>query len=341
MSLADLSIFTWIVILTTVLFDFCNGWNDCANAIATTVATRVLTPFKAILYSSSLNFIGALAGTKVAKMVGGGIVKPDVVAGPDGQVIIMMAMVAGSIWIAFCTFRGLPISGSHSLMGALVGAAVAGHGVGVLKMGGVIKILVAMLVSPVVGLLFAWVVIKGCYYIAAGLRPRAVTRRFSAMQIITTGLLSFTHGQNDAQKVMGVITLLLFTQGYFGEVAFKSVSIPIWVIIVCGLAMGLGTAAGGWRVMKTLGMKLSHMKPIDASSAELAGAAVLMGVAQLGIPVSTTHTITGTIVGAGLGKRGKNVKWSIGAKIIFAWVITLPAVIVLSYLLTYVAVKVV
>ncbi len=331
MGMEKISAFTWLVILACLITDFANGWNDCANAIATTVATRVLTPLQAIIYSALLNIIGAFISTKVAKMVGGNIVNPDFILGPKGQLVILAAMLAGTIWLFICTFLGLPISGSHSLMGGLAGSAVGLYSFEALKWGGIKKILIAMLVSPLLGMLAAFIFIKVMYFIARFLKPRTVNSLFSKTQIVTTGLLSLTHGQNDAQKIMGVITLLLWSQNYFGKATeFKNITIPWWVILAAGLFMGLGTAFGGWRVIKTLGMKLSHMKPIDASAAEMAGATVLFGIAQAGIPVSTTHTITGTIIGAGIGKRGKNIKWHIGQKILYAWILTLPAVFILG-----------
>jgi PiT family inorganic phosphate transporter len=320
----------WLVIVSALAFDFCNGWHDTANSVATAISSRVLRPSTAILLSAVLNFIGALLSTKVAKTIGGGIVNPSVIACADGGYIIMAAMLGAIIWEIYTVLKGLPVSGSHALLGGLIGAAVAVYGPSVVVVSGVTKILLAMLISPVLGFILGSIVLNISYFFAARMRPGRVKKVFSGLQIGTASLMSLMHGQNDAQKVMGVITLLLFVGGYFGQTDFKSVQVPIWVMIACGLAMSGGTAAGGRAVIKTLGSRLSHLRPIEGASAEFAAAAVLEGAASLGVPVSTTHTITGSIVGVGTAKRMKAVKWSIGLKIIYAWIFTLPAVALMS-----------
>lgn len=323
-SFLHLPLFFWIVILVALAFDFANGWNDTANAVATVISTRVLRPGTAILLSAVLNFIGALLSTKVAKTVGGGIINPTVVQGVAGSYVILAAMLGAVAWVAITTLKGLPISGSHSLIGGLIGAAVTFFGWQVVVTSGVLKVLVAMLLSPFLGLVLGYAVLKGCYWAARWMRPFQVKKVFSWVQIGTASAMSLMHGQNDAQKVMGVITLLLFTGGYFGAVEFKQVEVPVWVMLACATAMALGTATGGQPVIKTLGSRLSHLRPIEGAAAESSASIVLEAAAVLGVPVSTTHTITGSIVGVGTAKRMKAVKWATGFKIVYAWVFTLP-----------------
>jgi inorganic phosphate transporter, PiT family len=324
----------WIVIVTALCFDFANGWHDTANAVATAISTRVLTPRTAIVMSAVLNFAGALLSTKVAKMVGGGIVNPDVIHNIAGEYVILAAMGGAIIWEVYTVLKGLPVSGSHALIGGLIGSAMAVHGPSVIIASGVTKILLAMLISPILGMGLGYVVLKISYFIASKLRPSKVQKIFATLQIGTSGLMSLMHGQNDAQKVMGVITLLLFIGGYFGAVTdFKLVHVPIWVMLSCASAMALGTAAGGRAVIKTLGKKLSHLRPIEGASAEASASIVLEAAAALGVPVSTTHTITGCIVGVGTAKRMKAVKWATGLKIIYAWVFTLPVTALISAVL--------
>lgn len=323
----------WIVIITALCFDFANGWHDTANAVATAISTRVLTPRTAIIMSAVLNFAGALLSTKVAKMVGGGIVNPAAVQNVAGEYVIFAAMLGAIIWEIYTVLKGLPVSGSHALIGGLIGSAVAVHGPGVVIASGVTKILIAMLVSPILGMLLGFIVLKISYFFAAMMRPNRVGKIFGTMQIGTAGLMSLMHGQNDAQKVMGVITLLLFAGGYFGTADFNSVHVPVWVMLACASAMALGTAAGGRAVIKTLGKKLSHLRPIEGASAEASASIVLEVAAAMGVPVSTTHTITGCIVGVGTAKRMKAVKWATGLKIIYAWVFTLPVTALISAVL--------
>jgi PiT family inorganic phosphate transporter len=305
-----------LVILAALLFDFVNGWNDSANAIATVVSTRVLAPLTAVLFAGVLNVAGALVSTRVAKTIGGGLVDPQLVT----EYVVLASMLAAAGWVALCTIWGLPISGSHSLIGSLVGAAGAIFGVEVLKMEGVAKVLVALVVSPVLGFAVGYVLLVGVYWIANWMSPREVRRTFSLLQVFSSAFMAFTHGMNDAQKVMGVITLALFSSG-----KISAIEVPFWVMLLCALVMGAGTAAGGWRVIRTLGMKLAHIRPIEGFAAETGAGIVLAGAAGLGMPVSTTHTITGSILGVGSAYRVKSVRWSIGSKIVYAWVLTLPA----------------
>lgn len=335
MSFTELSLplLTWVVILVALAFDFSNGWNDAANAIATVISTRVLRPRHAIMLSAMFNLLGALLSTKVAMMIGGGIVNPAVLQGMNGSRVILAAMLSAFGWVSYSSLRGLPISGSHALVGGLVGSAIAILGTGVVLTSGILTILIAMLLSPFLGLVLGYAVLKLFYHFATQMSPLRVQRNFAVLQIFTASAMSLMHGQNDAQKVMGVITLLLFTGGYFGSVEFSAVHVPFWVMLACATAMALGTAIGGRAVIQTLGQRLSHLRPIEGASAELSAAIVLQAAAALGMPISTTHTITGSIVGVGTAKRMKAVKWNIGMKIIYAWLFTLPVTALFGALL--------
>jgi inorganic phosphate transporter, PiT family len=320
----------WAIVLTALAFDFANGWHDTANAVATAISTRVLQPGIAIILSALLNFAGALLSTKVAKTVGGGIVDPSIIQGIDGSIVIFTAMVSAIFWEIYTVLKGLPVSGSHALIGGLIGGGIALYGVEVVVFSGLIKIFIAMLVSPILGGLFGYIILKISYFFAARCKPKRVQRTFSLIQIFTASMMSLMHGQNDAQKVMGVITLLLFTGGYYGAVPFSQVHVPIWVILACAISMAFGTLVGGRAVIKTLGRGLSHLRPIEGASAEFSASLVLEGAAALGIPVSTTHTITGSIVGVGTAKRMKAVKWAVGVRILYTWIFTLPVTASLS-----------
>lgn len=304
-----------LVIAVALLFDFANGWNDAANAIATVVSTRVLSPFAAIMLATVCNFAGALLSTRVAKMIGGGIVDPANVT----PVVVLSAMLAATIWISLLTRMGLPISGSHSLIGGLVGSVVAFDGVGVLKGDGLMTILIALLVSPIVGLGLGLGVMTVLGAVFRDHRPTRLNRRFGRLQLLSAGGMAVSHGTNDAQKVMGVITLALASAGWQ-----DGLEVQLWVILLCAGAMAAGTAAGGWGVIRTLGMGLLKLKPVHGFAAETSAVAVLFSAAGLGVPVSTTHVITGSIMGVGAANRLSAVRWGIGQKILYAWVFTLP-----------------
>lgn len=333
--LLDLPPFFWLIIVTALAFDFCNGWHDTANAVATAISTRVMRPTTAILLSAVLNFGGALLSTKVAKTIGGGLINPEAIHSTQGTYLILAALLSAILWEVYTVLKGLPVSGSHALFGGLIGAAVSYYGFKVVILKGVVTIGLAMLLSPFLGFALGYLILNASYIIASRMRPNTVTRMFAALQIATSSLMSLMHGQNDAQKVMGVIALLLFVGGYFGPVPFSAVNIPIWVMLLCAASMAAGTFAGGRAVIKTLGSRLSHLRPIEGASAELSASIVLEGASALGIPVSTTHTITGSIVGVGTAKRMKAVKWSIGMKIIYAWIFTLPVTALMSGLIVW------
>jgi PiT family inorganic phosphate transporter len=317
----DPTVMLILVVAAALVFDFANGWNDSANAIATVVSTRTLSPLAAVVFAATLNFVGALVSTKVAKTIGGGLVDPKIVTSD----VVLASMLAGTIWVAICTTWGLPISGSHSLVGGLLGAAVARFGTGVIKVAGLWKVIVGLFVSPILGFIGGAVLLVIVYWIAYRMRPRTVRRTFGLLQILSSSFMAYTHGMNDAQKVMGVITLALFSAGKIHDII-----VPKWVMLACATVMGLGTAAGGWGVIRTLGMKLAHIRPIEGCAAETSAGLVLSLAAAFGVPVSTTHTITGSIMGVGAARRAKVVKWGIGSKIVNAWVFTFPVTALLG-----------
>lgn len=314
-----------LVIISALIFDFANGWNDSANAIATVISTRVLPPLVAVAFAAILNFAGALVSTEVAKTIGGGLVAKELVTSN----IILASMLSASSWVIVCTLWGLPISGSHSLIGALVGAAAAGSGIDVINVGGVVKVFIALIASPLLGFIGGYILLVVVYWIALKMRPGMVRKVFGGLQICSSGFMAFTHGMNDAQKVMGVITLALFSAKQIDDI-----TVPMWVMMACATVMGMGTIIGGWKVIKTLGMRLAHIRPIEGFAAETAAGGVLTFAAGMGVPVSTTHTITGSIIGVGAAYHAKSVKWSVGKKILYAWVFTLPVTAILGAALT-------
>lgn len=303
------------VVVFALLFDFTNGWNDAANAVATVVSTRVLSPLAAVALSAVLNVVGAFAFTAVAKAIAKDIVDPK----QTTQLLVLAALCGGIAWNTWMTFLGLPISASHALIGGMVGAGLAHGGLAVIKMAGMKKVLLAMLISPAVGFFVGWLLMKFLYRLAGDWHPAAVNRHFRWLQLISVSYMSFTHGTNDAQKVMGIVTLALVAGGYL-----PAAEVPAWVKISAALVMGLGTMVGGWKVIKTLGMRMLHLQPIHGFAAETGASMVLTATAHLGVPVSTTHTITGSILGVGASGRLSAVRWGIAGKILFAWLFTLP-----------------
>jgi PiT family inorganic phosphate transporter len=332
-----------LAVLAGVVFDLTNGWNDSANAIATVVSTRVLSPFWALAMSATLNFIGAMVSVKVAKTMGAGVVKMPVELG--SVVTVTAAMIGAAGWVAWCTKLGLPVSCSHSLVGGLVGATAFVSGWGAVQMAGIWKILIALFASPLIGLLFGYLLCVAFTWFAHAVEfsPRQGRKIFGPLQLLSSSFMAFEHGKNDAQKVMGVIALALFVGGYMKDdrgrviTSIEHLYIPVWVKIACASAMGLGTAVGGWAVIRTIGTKLAKITTLEGCAAETGAGVVLEIAASMGVPVSTTHTITGGIVGVGASKGARAVKWGIGAKIVYAWVFTLPVTFVVGGCLAWVA----
>lgn len=315
---------TIAVVITALIFDYTNGWNDSANAIATVVSTRVLSPGRAVLLAAVLNFGGALASTEVAKTIGGGLVDKDVVT----QEVVLCSMAAAAIWVGVLTQFGMPISGSHSLIGSLVGAAAMAKGWSAVHVSGLHKVLLALLISPVAGLILGFLLMWGLTWLVRAWSPGRVAAVFGKGQLLSVSWMAWEHGHNDAQKVMGVITLALFAGKYQ-----ETLEVPLWVKLACATAMALGTAAGGWKVIRTLGSGLIKIQPIHGFAAESAASVTLAAAAWNGVPVSTTHTITGCIMGVGATRRLSAVRWGLGGKILLAWLFTLPMTALLAALL--------
>jgi inorganic phosphate transporter, PiT family len=310
-----------VIVLATV-FDFINGFHDTANAIATSVSTRVLSPKIAVSMAATLNIAGAFAGTAVAKMVGSGLVETSSIT----QITVVSALLSAIIWDLITWYFGLPTSSSHAILSSLVGAAIATAGTGVILSKGVYKILMGLFFSPVVGLLLGFLLMHLLILVFRRSSPALVTKIFNRAQIASAAYMAFSHGNNDAQKTMGIITMALVS--YYKLPDFH---VPLWVIVLCATAMGLGTAFGGWKIIKTLGVRLVNLKPIHGFAAEASAATVIEIASRFGLPLSTTHIISSTIMGVGASKRLSAVRWGVGGNIILAWVITLPACAVLAW----------
>ncbi len=305
-----------VVIFLTLAFEFSNGWHDAANSIATVVSTRVLTPFRAVVWAAFWNFIAAFVfGTAVAKTIGKGMVHIEMV----DEKVLLAGLLGAITWNTITLILGLPTSSSHALMGGYGGAAVAHAGFKALVLGGWTKPVLFIFLSPIIGLVVAILVTILTSWIVRRQRPLKVDRWFRRLQLLSAAGYSLGHGTNDAQKGMGIITTALVAGGLM-----RTYDVPYWVIICCHLAMAGGTMAGGWRIIKTMGQRITKLTPFGGFSAEAAGALTLMGTAHFGIPVSTTHTITGAIVGVGASRRLSAVRWGITRRIVLAWVLTIP-----------------
>ncbi len=314
-----------VIVFVALAFDFINGLHDAANSIATVVSTRVLSPKLAVLWAAFFNFIAFLFfGLHVATTVGTGLVDPLVM----DPAVILAALVGAIGWNLITWWLGLPSSSSHALVGGIAGAGIAKAGLGAIIASGFTKTAVAIVLSPGIGLLLALLLMLVVSWLLRRAPPFAVDRQFRHLQLVSAALYSLGHGGNDAQKTMGIIAVLLFSQGMLGD----SFHVPFWVIIACQLAMGLGTMMGGWRIVRTMGSRITDLKPYQGFCAETAGAITLFGATWLGIPVSTTHTITGAIVGVGSARRTSAVRWGLAGRIVWAWVLTIPASGIVAWL---------
>ncbi|RUM12171.1 inorganic phosphate transporter [Rhizobium phaseoli] len=308
-----------------LLFDFLNGLHDAANSIATIVSTRVLRPQYAVIWAAFFNFIAFLFfGLHVAETLGTGIIDPAIVT-PQ---VIFAALVGAIVWNVVTWIFGIPSSSSHALVGGLVGAGLAKTGLSSIVWSGLLKTAAAIVMSPMIGFLLALFLILVVTWTFIRQTPFAVDRSFRFLQFVSASLYSLGHGGNDAQKTMGIIAVLLYSQGYLGG----GFHVPLWVVLSCQAAMALGTLFGGWRIVHTMGSKITRLNPMQGFCAETGGALTLFGATWLGIPVSTTHTITGAIVGVGAARRMSAVRWGLAGNIVVAWVITLPAVAMISAL---------
>ena len=303
----DLTGFLLLTVVLALLFDFSNGWHDCANAVATVVSTRVMSPLAAVMWAGVLNVAGAFFSTAVAKMIGGGIVFPEVIT----SVVVGAALAGAILWNLVTLLLGLPTSSSHALIGALVGSAVAHGGWSVVQFKGLRAILEAMIFSPLFGFMMGLLIMVAVSWSFFKVQRGVAQKIFSRLQLLSASFMAFSHGSNDAQKAMGIITLALVASGQV-----TSSEVPTWVVVSCALAMGAGTMAGGRRIMRTLGMRIVKLDPVHGFAAETGAASVLLFTAHFGLPVSTTHTITSSILGVGATKRLSAVRWGVTTKIL-------------------------
>ena len=308
-----------LVIIAALVFDFINGFHDTANAIATVVSTGVLRARTAIIMAATLNVVGAFLGTAVASTIGKDLLDPGQVT----QQLVLAGLIAAIIWNLFTWWFGIPSSSSHALVGGLVGAGWAALGISAIKPEGIEKVIVALVFSPFFGFLASFLLMVGTYWIVRRTRPVVINKVFRRLQLLSSGFMAISHGSNDAQKTMGVITMALVSyEGTWDPMA--KFPVPTWVVLACAIAMGLGTASGGWRIIKTMGSKIFKLRPIHGFCAETGAAAVLQAASAFGLPVSTTHCITAAIMGAGATTRLSAVSWGVTRRILWAWILTIP-----------------
>lgn len=328
--MADSTIFVIFIVVVALAFDFINGFHDSANSISTVVSTRVLSPRHAVIWAAFFNFVAAfLVGTQVAKTIGTGIIHPQIIENH----LILAALGGAIIWNLLTWYFGLPSSSSHALIGGLIGAGLAKGGWNVLVMSGIVKTMIFIIVSPAIGIVLGLLLMVLVLNLSRNSNVAIANKLFRRLQLVSAAFYSLGHGMNDAQKTMGIIAMVLFNKGLLG----KTFYIPFWVEILCYAVISLGTMAGGWRIVKTMGTKITKLQPMGGFCAESAAAIAIIGASLAGIPVSTTHTITGAIMGVGATKRLTAVRWGVAGNIIWAWLLTMPisaslsAIIYLSF----------
>ncbi len=326
----EIPLLLFLIVLTALIFDFTNGAHDCANAIATVVSTKVLSPRTAVAMAASLNLLGAMLGTEVAKTLGGGLVHQSLVEGC--QILVFAALIGAIVWNILTWYLGIPSSSSHALIGGLLGATWGHAGFDAINFQGVInKVVLPFIGSPLAGFCAGFLVMVAIYWICARTLRRKVNAWFRRLQIMSAGFMALSHGLNDAQKTMGIITLALLL---FGEI--DSVEVPLWVKLSCASAMCLGTAIGGWKIVKTMGSRIFKLEPVHGFAAETATGIVITGASLMGAPVSTTHTVSAAIFGVGSSKRVNAVRWGVAGQLVVAWVLTLPCAGVVGALSYYI-----
>jgi len=319
-----------IVVIIALGFDFLNGMNDAGNSIATIVATKVLPPNVAVIWAAFFNFIAFLIfGVHVATTIGKGIVDTNAIKGDP--YFILSALIGAIVWVFICQRKGIPNSVSHALIGGLIGPALVKVGTTAVLISGVLKIVLFIVLAPIFGLIIGYFFMIITLLIWGKQPPMKIDKYFRFFQLASSAAFSLGHGGNDAQKTMGIIAVLLYSTGYLGATFY----VPLWVVLSAHACIALGTLTGAWKVIKTLGTKLTHLKPIGGFCAETAGALTLFGVTLAGIPVSTTHTITGSIIGVGVTRRFTAVRWGVASHIVVAWVLTIPASIIISMFAYY------
>ncbi|AIE59189.1 inorganic phosphate transporter [Bacillus methanolicus] len=310
-------ILTILIVIGALAFDFINGFHDTANAIATSVSTKALKPRQAIFLASVMNFLGAMTFTGVAKTITKDIVDPFTLE--NGSVVILAALIAAIFWNLITWYYGIPSSSSHAIIGSVAGAAIAAAGFNSLNYAGFIKIIEALILSPILAFAVGFIVYSIFKIAFKNLNLTKTNRNFRIFQIFTASLQAYTHGTNDAQKAMGIITMALIANNYV-----SSAEIPLWVQFSCALAMGLGTSVGGWKIIKTVGGKIMKIRPVNGVAADLTGAMIIFGATYIHLPVSTTHVISSSILGVGAAHRLKGVKWDTAQRMLVTWIITLP-----------------
>jgi len=310
------------VVLLSLAFDYINGFHDTANAIATSVSTRALTPRVAVWMAAGLNFLGAMYSTGVAKTIGSDLVTSAQVV---NEQIIIAAMIGAVIWNLLTWWMGIPSSSSHALVGGVVGAVLVARGYEALKVEGILKIVAALVCSPLIAMVTGLIIMSVLFWIFGKMSPHRINPKFKRLQVLTAAMMAFSHGSNDAQKAMGIITLTLVSTGYL-----TSLEVPLWVKMVAATAMGLGTAAGGWRIIRTMGTKIFKLEPISGFAADLNSSIVIFGATLMHLPVSTTHVVSGSIMGVGTAKRISAVRWGVAQQMLMAWVLTIPSTAMVS-----------
>ncbi|MZP30161.1 inorganic phosphate transporter [Heliobacterium undosum] len=321
----NIEIVVFAVVFLALAFDYINGFHDTANAVATSVSTRAISPRNAIMLAAVMNFVGALSGTAVAKTIGSDIADPGAVT----LSVILAALVGAIFWNLLTWYYGIPSSSSHALIGGVIGAVVAGQGVTHLKWAGIKKIVFILLASPIIGLVVGFFIMTALWWLSRKWTPGRVNQRYLRLQILAATAAAFSHGSNDAQKSMGIITMALFSTGMIA-----TFEVPKWTIFACALAMALGTAVGGWKIIRTMGGRIVKLEPINGFAADLSSSMVIYGASLFGMPVSTTHVVSSCIMGVGSAKRVSAVRWVVAKRIVTAWIFTIPAsaaVAALSY----------
>lgn len=318
-----------LIVIFALVFDFINGFHDTANAIATSVSTKALTPRRAIALAAAMNFIGALTFTGVAKTITSGIADPFEL--DNGLLVIMAALLAAIAWNLITWYFGIPSSSSHAIIGAITGAVIASAGFGAVHYGGFIKIIEALILSPIIAFAVGFIMYAIIKFLFKNSNLAKTNKRFRMMQMLTAAIQSYSHGTNDAQKSMGIITMALIAGGMH-----VSTEVPFWVQFACATAMAIGTSVGGWRIIKTVGGKIMKIRPVNGVAADLTGAAVIFGATLIHLPVSTTHVISSAILGVGSSERVKGVNWGIAKRMVVTWIITLPISALLSAVIFYI-----
>ncbi len=318
----------WAVVVLALVFEYVNGFHDAANAIATSVLTRALSIRNAVILCAGLNFIGALMSTAVATTMGKGIVSPQDVTNH----VVVAALLGAIVWDLITWHWGLPTSSTHAIVGGIIGAVAGARGLAVLNLAGTRKVFIGLVLSPIVGIVGACLVMIAFLWILGRIAPSKVNRRFRLIQVASAGLMALSHGSNDGQKSMGVIAMALFSGSALAASGKQpEFHIPFWVMLSCATAMGLGSGAGGWRIIKTVGRKVMELQPIHGCVAEFTAATVILTASHVGAPISTTHTISSTIMGVGMSRRLSAVRWKVVGNVVGAWLLTLPASAAIAY----------